>query len=711
VNQGLVGETPKDDGSVEGVVRYSITNMDCPVEERLIRDKLSKMEGINALEFNLLRRVLTIRHSLASLEEVETALNSIDMKPVLIEGTAYQPPKKSHPWMRVIIASFFALGSEISHLAGVHESVSVVLAVVAILLAGFTTYKKGWISVRHLDLNMNALMTIAVTGAVIIGEYSEAAMVMVLFTLAEALEDRSLVHAREAITNLMSMAPEKSTVMNPDGTFVEVESSKVQKGARVRIRPGERLSLDGKIVSGNSTINEAPITGESVAVDKAPGDTVYAGTINESGSFEYEVTEAFENSTLSRILKAVEEAQATRAPIQRFVDKFAVIYTPAVFAVALLIGVIPPVFFDAPTLEWVYRALVTLVIACPCALVISTPVTIVSGLAAATKKGLLIKGGTFLEQGRKLKLLALDKTGTITRGRPVLTDSISLSFMSPDDFMLLGASLAGRSDHPVSKAIFEGSGIHGKDLLEVENFKALPGEGTSGVVNGRELYLGNLRLVKRLSVQDDDFLKRLETLEGEGKTVVALFEPDKLLGVFAARDQIKRESVEAIEELNKLGIKTVMLTGDNESAAKAVASKITGLDYKSGLLPQDKMEYVASLTSADAKVGMVGDGINDAPALAKADIGFAMGAAGTDAAIETADVAIMDDNLRKIPEFVKLSRKTAWHLWENISFSIIVKLVFLVLTFWGFTQMWMAVFADIGVCLIVVANGLRLLKR
>jgi Cd2+/Zn2+-exporting ATPase len=392
------------------------------------------------------------------------------------------------------------------------------------------------------------------------------------------------------------------------------------------------------------------------------------------------------------------------------VDKFALYYTPLVFIAALLMGAIPPLFFGAPVLEWVYRGLVTLVIACPCALVISTPVTIVSALAAATKKGLLVKGGAFLEEGKNLKVLALDKTGTITEGKPILTDTVSLSFMPVADLTLLGASLAYRSDHPVSKAIFRGSGLEPTQLFPVEDFKALPGEGTSGIVEGRELFLGNFRLVKRMGKADQNFLDKLLNLEGEGKTVVALFDANGLLGVFAARDAIREESREALLELQKMGIKTVMLTGDNEKAARAVASQVGELNYRSGLLPHEKMAIVDEL-SKEGKIGMVGDGINDAPALAKADIGFAMGAAGSDAAIETADVAIMDDNLSKIPQFVKLSKSAGFCLWENISFSIAVKLIFLALTFMGITKMWMAVFADIGVCLIVVYNGLRMLKK
>jgi Cd2+/Zn2+-exporting ATPase len=695
--------------------RYLIEDMDCPVEERLIRDKLHNFPGVVSLEFNLLKRILTIRHNLKELGGVEAALVEITMTPRLLpeaEGTRETPGEKKSTahWIKLIVAALLALSSEVCHFVGAPTWILFILAMLAIVVAGFKTYKKGWVSIRHLNLNMNALMTVAVTGAILIGEFPEAAMVMVLFTLAEELEERSLARARKAISGLISLAPETATVLGKDGGFSEVEANQVEPGARVRVRPGEKLSLDGRIVSGSSTLNEAPITGESKSVTKEPGDLVFAGTINESGSFEYTVTEPFSNSTLARILKAVEEAQASRAPTQRFVDKFAAIYSPVVFGIGVLIAIIPPLFTGGDFLAWIYRALVTMVIACPCALVISTPVTIVSGLAAATRKGLLIKGGSFLELGRKLTHIAMDKTGTLTLGKPVLTDTIALQAENLEDLRRLAGSLANRSDHPVSRAIQVGLNLDKTTLLEVEDFKALPGEGIQGVIEGKLYYLGNRRLAQKLQIDTPILQERFESLEAESKTTVALIAGDTVLGVIAVNDSLRPESREALSELESLGIQTIMLTGDNQMTASAIAKEAGVKDYRSGLLPADKLEIIEELSQFGA-VGMVGDGINDAPALAKADIGFAMGAAGTDTAIETASVAIMDDDLRKVPAFVKLSQETHWHLWENITFSLVVKLIFLILTFFGFTKMWMAIFADLGVCLIVVANSLRLLKK
>jgi Cd2+/Zn2+-exporting ATPase len=698
-------------GPARGLVRYSIADMCCPVEERLIRGSLKGMEGIESLEFSLLNRTLAIRHSLPSLDGVTAAIERLGMRPVLLEGGAASPEAGgSLAWGRLAAAAVLAGASEACHVFLDQFWPSLALAAAAILLGGLATYKKGWLAIRRLDLNMNALMSFAVTGALLIGDFPEAAMVMVLFTLAEALEERSLGRARQAISGLVESAPETCTVRGPDGAFAETRASGVPAGSVVRVRPGERLSLDGRVISGSSAVNEAPITGESRPADKGPGDMVYSGTVNEFGSFEYETTQPFENSTLARILKAVEEAQAAKAPTQRFVDRFAAIYTPAVFAAALLIGAVPPLVTGEPWLGWIYRALVTLVIACPCALVISTPVTIVSGLAAATRKGLLVKGGTFLEEGRKLRTLAFDKTGTVTVGRPALTDVEPWDGCPPEELRSLGGSLAGRSDHPVSRAVFQGLGLRPHETIEPEGFRALPGEGSAGSFGGRELFLGNLRLARRLGPAAPGLEGLVSRLESQGKSAVTLFEPGRILGVFAVADQVRPESREALEELSRMGVMTVMLTGDNEGAAAAAAAQVGGVECRSGLLPEDKLSVIREL-SASGKVGMAGDGINDAPALAEADIGFSMGAAGTGAAIETSDVAIMDDDLRKIPSFIRLSRETAWHLWENIGFSILVKLVFIALTFFGFTKMWMAIFADMGVCLIVVANGLRLLGK
>jgi Cd2+/Zn2+-exporting ATPase len=409
----------------------------------------------------------------------------------------------------------------------------------------------------------------------------------------------------------------------------------------VRIKPGERIALDGTLVSGSSSVNQAPITGESLPVDKKAGDPVFAGTINTSGSFEYTVTAVADNSTLARIIHAVEEAQGAKAPTQRFVDQFAKVYTPVVFAIALAIAVLPPLLLEGDWISWVYKALVMLVIACPCALVISTPVTIVSGLAAAARHGILVKGGVYLEEGRNLKWLALDKTGTITQGKPAQTDFFTLNGWNAAEVRSLAASLAARSDHPVSLAVAQAAKRDGVGLTEVEQFEALAGRGLNGVINGKTYYLGNHRLIHEQGRCSDALELQLSALEEQGKTVILLTDEQSVHGLFAVADTVREGSRQAVEELRALGIQTVLLTGDNVHTAKAIAAQVGLDDARGDLLPQDKLKAIESLIAQGCAVGMVGDGINDAPALARADIGFAMGAAGTGTAIETADVALM----------------------------------------------------------------------
>ncbi|KVU93287.1 hypothetical protein WK75_14405 [Burkholderia ubonensis] len=710
---------PVSQATASGDVRsaFRIMQMDCPTEETLIRKKLGGMREVSALEFNLMQRMLTVEHAPGAQAAIAGAIRTLGMTPEAASADA--PPSRARaepakPWWPLALAGVAAIASEAASWAGLPSWLAAVLALGAVLACGITTYKKGWIALRNGNLNINALMSIAVTGAMAIGQWPEAAMVMVLFTIAELIEAKSLDRARNAIQGLMRLAPDTATVRDADGSWRTVEAAQVALGAIVRVKPGERIGLDGEVVGGRSTVNQAPITGESLPVEKTAGDTVFAGTINESGSFEYRVTAVASNTTLARIIHAVEEAQGAKAPTQRFVDQFARVYTPIVFAIALLVAVAPPLVAGGAWHEWIYRALVLLVIACPCALVISTPVTIVSGLAAAARRGILVKGGVYLEEGRKLGWLALDKTGTITHGKPVQTDFV-LRAADVDAARVrhLAASLAARSDHSVSQAIAAAARAEGAaPFADVQDFEALVGRGVRGAIDGARYWLGNHRLVEELARCSPSLEAQLDALEREGKSVVMLIDETRVLGVFAVADTIKDTSRAAIAELHALGIRTAMLTGDNPHTAQAIARQAGIDDARGNQLPEDKLAAVEELaTSGAGAVGMVGDGINDAPALARADIGFAMGAMGTDAAIETADVALMDDDLRKIPAFVRLSRATHRVLVQNIGFALGVKLVFLGLTVAGLGTMWMAVFADAGASLIVVGNGLRLLSR
>lgn len=693
---------------------FRIEAMDCPTEQTLIQNKLSKLTGVQQLEFNLINRVLGVTHDLPDIEPIVEAIKSLGMQAEPMDQGAETPgpaPRKK-PWWPLALSGAGALLAEVIHFTGSAPNwVVAVIALVSILSGGLATYKKGWIALKNRNLNINALMSIAVTGAVLIGQWPEAAMVMFLFTVAELIEARSLDRARNAIGGLMQMTPDTATVLQADGTWLEQDVKTIGLGTRVRVRPGERIGLDGEVLSGRSTIDQAPITGESLPVEKTVGDKVFAGTINQAGSLEYAVTAAADNSTLARIIHAVEQAQGARAPTQRFVDSFSKIYTPAVFVLALAVAVIPPMFMGALWFDWVYRALVLLVVACPCALVISTPVTIVSGLAAAARKGILVKGGVYLEGGYKLDYLALDKTGTITHGKPVQTDYLSLDPTVDESAPAIAAALAGRSDHPVSLAIATAAVDKPTAPLIVDNFEALGGRGVRGEIDGRLYHLGNHRLVEDLGLCSPALEEKLFALEKQGKSVVLLLDSSGPLALFAVADTVKATSREAIRQLHDLGIKTLMLTGDNVHTAQAIAAQVGIDEAKGDLLPGDKLQAIDALYAQGHRVGMVGDGINDAPALARSEIGFAMAAAGTDTAIETADVALMDDDLRKIPAFIRLSRQTSSILKQNIALALVIKAIFLGVTFAGVATMWMAVFADMGVSLLVVFNGLRLLRK
>ncbi|SEO98722.1 heavy metal translocating P-type ATPase [Pseudomonas sp. NFACC39-1] len=707
-----LGKAPTDGARLSS---FRIQAMDCPTEQTLIQNKLGKLEGVHQLEFNLINRVLGVTHDLPNDSPIIDAIQSLGMQAEPLapgqEKETSELPAQAKPWWPLALSGVTALGAEVVHFTNTApEWVVALMALVSILSGGLGTYKKGWIALKNRNLNINALMSIAVTGAVLIGQWPEAAMVMFLFTVAELIEAKSLDRARNAISGLMQMAPEQATVQQADGSWQVQAVKAINLGARVRVRPGERVGLDGDVVAGRSTIDQAPITGESLPVEKTVGDKVFAGTINQAGELEYTVTAAADHSTLARIIHAVEQAQGARAPTQRFVDQFSKIYTPAVFALALAVAIIPPLFMGATWFDWIYRALVLLVVACPCALVISTPVTIVSGLAAAARKGILIKGGVYLEGGHKLDYLALDKTGTITHGKPVQTDYLALDPTVEAAAPALAASLAARSDHPVSHAIANAAVDNRLAPHPVDNFAALPGRGVRGDINGQTYHLGNHRLVEDLGLCSPELEEQLFALEKQGKSVVLLLDHSGPLALFAVADTVKDSSREAIQQLHELGIKTLMLTGDNAHTAEAIAAQV-GIDQARGdLLPGDKLQAIEDLYALGHRVGMVGDGINDAPALARSEIGFAMAAAGTDTAIETADVALMDDDLRKIPAFIRLSRQTSIILKQNIALALVIKAIFLGFTFAGVATMWMAVFADMGVSLLVVFNGLRLLR-
>ena len=699
-------------------VRYRIDKMDCPTEERLIRNRLEPMPKVVRLDFDLMARELTVYHRLDDPQPIAAALNGLDMAPSLLEAgapAAAVPPALSAR-MKVLLAvsGATAVGAEVvAWTTGQETSERVmILAALSILSAGLPTLKKGWIALKNRTLNIYFLMSLAVIGAVIIGKWPEASMVVFLFAVAEAIEALSLERARNAIRSLTALAPETAEVQTADGWQAQPLAS-VALGARIRVRTGTRVPLDARVDAGQAALDQAPITGESLPLDKQVGDPLYAGSIVTDGVVEAIVTAEAGHSTLARIAAAIQEAQAQRAPTQRFVDQFAHYYTPAVVALAVLMAGLGPLLFGGTWGEWVYQALVILVIACPCALVVSTPVTVVSGLAAAARHGILIKGGVFLEGGRKLKAVALDKTGTLTLGKPALTDVVPLGDMPIARVLLIAASLDDHSTHPVARALVNGWRERQPEasLLPVDDFRVLQGRGVRGVIEEQEWVLGNHRLVEELGVCSAALEKQLEALEQTGKTAVVLIAPAGPVAILAVADTLRPESAQAVAELKALHVEAVMLTGDNPATARVIADQLGIEDARGNLMPEDKQALIAELKERHGAVGMVGDGVNDAPALARADIGFAMGAAGTATALETADVAIMDDDPRKLARFIDLSRHTAAVLKQNITLALGIKVVFLGLALSGHATLWMAVFADMGASLLVVFNGLRLLRK
>jgi Cd2+/Zn2+-exporting ATPase len=707
-----------------GARLFRIPTMDCAVEESEIRRALEPVTGVSGLRFRLGERTMAITAEGAALSEALAAIRKAGFKPEALEkpaadgsgpaaaAAASASGFASAGLLRLAAALVLAIAAEtVAFFAPEGAGTTAVemgLALAAIALAGLDTYKKGFAALVHARLNINALMAVAVTGAFLIGQWPEAAMVMALYAIAELIEARAVDRARNAIQGLLALAPDMAELRQADGSWKAVKADTVALDAIVRIRPGERVPLDGVVTDGVSAIDQAPVTGESIPVDKAAGDPVFAGTINHTAALEFRVTAIAANTTLARIIHAVEEAQSTRAPTQRFVDRFAAIYTPAVFVVAIAVAVLTPWLLGWTWLEALYKALVLLVIACPCALVISTPVTVVSALASAARRGILIKGGTYLEEARKLKAVALDKTGTLTEGKPKLVAS---SLLAPeadaDEVLAIAAGLASRSDHPVSKAIAAGLA---QVPQQVGDFKALPGRGVQATHGGRTYVLGNHRLIEEQKLCSPALEAELKAHEEAGRTVTLLASGEAVLALFAVADTIKPSSKQALAELRALGVTPVMLTGDNAATARAIGDQAGIDDVRGNLLPDEKREAVKALQQRYGMAGMAGDGINDAPALAQADIGFAMGGAGTDTAMEAADVVIMNDDLRRLPETIRLSRRAHSVLWQNITLALGIKGVFFVLAVFGSATMWMAVFADMGASLLVVANGLRLMR-
>lgn len=585
----------------------------------------------------------------------------------------------------------------------------------AILIGGFSLFKTGLKNLFRLEFDMRTLMTIAIIGAGFIGEWSEGAVVVILFAISEALEKYSMDKARASIRSLMDIAP-KEALIRRNGQELLIKVDDIQIGDIMIVKPGQKIAMDGIVVKGYSSVNQAAITGESVPLEKSVDDDVFAGTLNTEGLLEVKVTKRVDDTTIAKIIHLVEEAQAERAPSQAFVDKFAKYYTPAIIVIAALVAIIPPLLFQADWSEWIYQGLAVLVVGCPCALVISTPVAIVTAIGNAARNGVLIKGGVYLEEAGALNAIAFDKTGTLTKGIPAVTDYVMLdNEQNENDLLSIIAALEYNSQHPLASAIIkkaEEKEIFFKDVV-VEDFSSITGKGIKGTINGLTYFIGNPKLFEELldNTTSPEVSKKINELQLQGKTVMVMGTTDGISALIAVADEVRESSRSTIARLHELGIKkTIMLTGDNKGTGNAIGELVGVSDIKAELLPEDKLAFIKKLRDEHGKVAMVGDGVNDAPALASATVGIAMGGAGTDTALETADIALMGDDLKKLPFTIKLSRKALTIIKQNITFSLAIKLIALLLVIPGWLTLWIAIFADMGATLIVTLNGLRLLR-
>ena len=598
---------------------------------------------------------------------------------------------------------------------GEDNLVTSLLFVASIVIGGFPLFKVGFQNLIHFDFDMKTLMTVAVIGAAFIGEWAEASIVVILFAISEALERFSMDRARQSIRTLMDIAP-KEALVRRNGQELMIHVDDIAVGDIMIVKPGQKIAMDGVVVNGYSAVNQASITGESVPVEKTVDDEVFAGTLNEEGLLEVKITKYVEDTTISKIIHLVEEAQGERAPAQAFIDKFAKYYTPIIMVIATLVAVAPPLFFDGDWGTWIYQGLAVLVVGCPCALVISTPISIVSAIGNAAKKGVLIKGGVYLEEMGALKAIAFDKTGTLTKGVPVVTDfKILNEQVEEKELLSIITALEYRSQHPLASAIMKKAEQENISYLDVqvEDFSSITARGIKGVINGTTYYIGSPKLFSELNVSDfsQEFEDKVGNLQNQGKTAMMIGTEQNILAVIAVADEVRETSKDVIQKLHQLGIKqTIMLTGDNQGTAKAIGEHVGVSGIQAELMPQDKLDYIKQLRSEHGNVAMVGDGVNDAPALAASTVGIAMGGAGTDTAIETADVALIGDDLRKLPFAVKLSRKALNIIKANITFAIGIKLIALLLVVPGWLTLWIAILSDMGATLLVALNSLRLMR-
>ncbi len=702
-----------DQSGMTDVIR--LEGLDCADCAAKLEKRIQAMPGVSSARVNYGAAKMQVVHEIA-LSEVLGTIEKMGYKG-RVEGEVSNEESRLPFWRSNKYALSTILSGSVLLLALLLQGFNAPVLwihstyILAILLGGFLPAKAGLsILINARELDMNALMSIAAMGAVALGQFEEGAVVVLLFALGNALQAYSMDKTRNSIRMLMDLAPNEALIRR-NGQELTLPVQEIRLGDILILRPGERVAMDGQVIKGTSALDEKAITGESIPADKELGDKVYAGTINGYGSLEIKVEKLARDNTLSRIITMVEDAQGQKAPSEQFVDKFARYYTPAVIITAALVAVLPPLLLQQSFSQWVYQALGMLLVACPCALVISTPVSIVSAIGTAARNGVLIKGGAYLEAMGEIKAIAFDKTGTLTRGQAEVTDIIALSG-SQTEVLSLAAAIESRSEHPLAQAISKFGQEQGASLPAIDSFQAVAGQGAYADLQGQRYYIGNPRFfAEQARALNNQIKQQVEELQNQGKTVILLADAEKFLGLIALADRLRENSVQELALLKQMGIeKTIMLTGDNQRTARSIAAAVGVDEFQADLLPEDKVKAIQELLARQPKVAMVGDGVNDAPALAIATVGIAMGAAGTDVALETADIALMADDLSKLAYSVDLGRRTRRIIKQNIAFSLIIKASILLLVIPGWLTLWLAVVGDMGTSLLVTLNGMRLLR-
>lgn len=711
-----------------------VSGLCCPDSAKDVQKAVSSIPGVQNAEVNFNSEKLTAiyNNNQVSIEQINKVLTQIGHpgaleKKEVVDKVNAVPSNNANkakavplinPWWKeprnVLLAisafiTIITLIAEWTHI-GLPETWAKSLYGTAVIIGGIFPTKKGLISLRHGRLTINTLLVIGAIGAIYLGLWEEAALLVVIFSLGEVLESYAVDKARGSIQALISLAPQEATVLR-NGEELRIPVEQVNVDEIVLVRPGEKVSVDGVVVSGTSAIDQSSITGESIPVEKHIGDEVYASTLNGRGALEIKVTKLAENSTLSKIVELVENAQMKKGTAQNFSERFGAIYTPLMFVLTIIMAVVPPIFFGQPFDAWLYRALVVLVVSCSCSLILSVPIAIVAGVGNAAKNGVLVKGGIHMENAGKIQVVAFDKTGTLTTGKPSVTDVVSLVGISEEELLKIAGTLEARSEHPLADAILKLISEKGLELGAIDEFSSITGRGAKGIIDGETYYIGNPRLFKEIQVSVEGYTKQIKHLQDEGKTVILVGNPNQILGMIAVSDQPKNNAKKAISQLKKMGIKkVVMLTGDNKVTGEAIGRKIGVDEVKAELLPEDKISAIQALQDDHNVVAMVGDGVNDAPALAQADVGVSMGVAGTDVALETADIALMADDLDQLVYMVKISRKTVSVIKQNIVFSLAIVAFLVITALFGWMPLTTGLILNEGSALVIIANGVRLLK-